>query len=117
MSANPYYLAQGYTPRYQFQSFSGAGTLAIYSPVNGSAQVVITGITVASVNGGSMTLGWSYSSAGAKVAEFVMGGSSTVNPVLGAIFGTTWGATLWGSVSGGGSDGFKVTTTAFELPG
>ncbi len=115
MSANPYYLAQGYTPQYRFTRFDAAGTLAIWTPTT-SCRVVITGLHVGATNGGSMTLGWSYSSGGKQVAQFVLGGSAFVSPAIGAIEGTAIDGKLWAAVSAGGTDSWAVTAYGFEIP-
>lgn len=114
MSTDNFYLKSSRTPQWRFQSFGGAGTLAIWSPTT-STKVVLTGLTMSSNLGGTFALYWSRSSGGTKIAEFTVGASATISPIIGAIEGTTYDATLWGNVSATGTDGFKVTAFGFEL--
>lgn len=120
MSANPFYLDHGYTPEYRFQSFSGVGTLAIWAPRSTTNFAHVTALQISANTGGSITFYWattSGASSSGKVAEFFLAGSASLNPHIGAIACTTQGATLWANVSGGGSDGFKVSAQGFEIPG
>lgn len=114
MAGTDFYLKKGLTPQFRFQSFGSAGSLAIWTPTT-STKVVLTNLVVASNLGGTFAMYWSRSSGGTKIAEFVLGSSSTITPIIGAIEGTTYDATIWGNVSGGGTDNFKVTAMGFEI--
>lgn len=116
--ADSFYLRRGDTPRNQFQSFGGAGTLAIFTPLNSGSRVILSGLTVGSNLGGTIAFYWSTSSAASsniKFAECFIGASATITPFLQNIEGTALGVGIWANVSGGGTDGFKVTATGFEL--
>lgn len=114
MSAIEFFLDKGYTPVFRHVSTAGAGTVTVWTPTT-STRLVLTNLTVASNLGGTVlfTLG---NLAGTKVFEFNVGGSSTVSPTIGAIESTMYDRSLFAAVSGGGTEGFKITAVGFELP-
>lgn len=113
-SSQHFYQRAGHTPVWKVAKFDGAGTITIWTPTT-STKIVLTDIVASSINGGSVAFYWG-NLAGSKIVDFHVGGSATVNPGIGAVECTAYDRTLVGNVSGGGTDGFKVTVFGFELP-
>lgn len=114
MSAVDYYISKGYTPTWRHVSTSGAGTIAVWTPTT-STRILLTELTVSSNLGGTILFTFG-NLGGSKIFEFFLSSSTTISPFIGAIESTMYDRGLYASVSGGGTDGFKITASGFELP-
>lgn len=113
MSAEQFYLAQGYTPTFKTVSFNGAGTVTVWTP-RASTKIVLTKLSVATNLAGS-TAFYFGNLAGEKIVQFNNAASGFVEMSLLAD-SNTYDRTLVGNSSGMGTDGVKVSAFGFEIP-
>ena len=113
MSAINYYLNKGYTPVNKVSVISGLNTISVWTPVTGK-RVALTGITIASNPGGTIAF-YFDTTTGYKFAEFLVGGSDTISPNIGAIESTVVSGRIFAVANPSGTDGWNVSLTGFEL--
>lgn len=116
MSANNFYLEKGYTPETKYQQWETLTTLAIWAPP-ADKRVVITGLTISNnAETGTFRIIFNNTTA-SKVAEFTVGASLTISPLIGAIESTAYGIEIMGRPSTSSSTGgWRVSAQGFEIP-
>lgn len=88
-------------------------TIAVWTPTT-STRIVLTGLDIGSGPGG--TIRFTFGNlGGATIAEYMMAGSVSISPRFDGIESTTYDRSLFVSVSGGTSDGWRITAYGFEL--
>lgn len=109
-----FYSTQGETYIWRYAEIRGIGsTIAVWTPTT-STRIVLMGLDVSSGPGG--TIRFTFGNlAGATIAEYMMGASSTIYPRFEGIESTVYDRGLFVSVSSGLSDGWRITAQGFEL--
>jgi len=115
MSANNFYLNRGYTPQTQYQSWVNTTPLAIWTPTT-STRVILTALTISNnAAAGTMVISFG-NTGGSKIAEFTVGASLTISPMIGSIETTAYDRPIFGAPSTSSSTGgWRVTAQGFEL--
>lgn len=114
MSATQFYLDKGFTPAFRTSTMGGAGTYEVWTPTT-STRIVLTALQVSANAAGTIRF-YFGNLAGSKIFEFVLAGSSTIAPVIGAIESTMYDRSIFATVSAVGTEGMKVNLQGFELP-
>ena len=114
MSANDFYLEHGYTPMTKYTEFDASTTLSIWTPITGN-RVVITALAVTN-NAAAGTMRFVFdNTASTKIAEFTVGASSTIMPLIGAIESTIVSGKILARPSVSPTNGWRVLAQGFEL--
>lgn len=113
MSAADFFLERGITPQNRTTAINGLDTIAVWTPTT-STRVMLTNMTISNNPAGTIAF-YFGNLAGSKFAEFVMAGSSTISPSIGAIECTAYDRVIFAKVSASASDGWRVNLTGFEL--
>lgn len=112
MSAIEFYLNKGFTPLNKSTVLSGTGTQSIWTPVAGRT-VTVTNVSVSTSLAGTIAFYFEDSS---KIAEFVLTGSATIAPNIGAWVSTVVSGNIFAKLVAGATDGVRVNLTGFEIP-
>lgn len=119
MSATEFYLNKGYTPVFRHRDLSGVGTATVWTPTT-STRIVVTNLAISSNLGGTIAFYWGNSGGPAlspenKLFDFALGSSANIFPAI-HLESTYYDRILTANVSGGGTNGWKVTAVGFEIP-
>ena len=112
--STPTFYSNGKTLQWRTAEIRGVGsTIAVWTPTT-STRVVLTGLDIGSGPGG--TIRFTFGNlAGAKIVEYMMSASTSISPRFDGIESTVYDRSLFVSVSGGTSDGWRITAYGFEL--
>ena len=114
MSANNFYINHGYTPQNRYTEFDASTTLSIWTPTT-STRIVLTGLIITNNAAAGTFLITFGNLAGSKIAEFTVGASATITPLIGAIECTMYDRSIFGRPSSSPTNGWRVTAQGFEL--
>lgn len=113
MSATQFYLESGYTPTAKTTLIHGLDTISVWTPLTGK-RVALTGLSISTNNAG--TIAFYFDNGNNKFAEFLLGASATIVPIIEAIESTVVSGRIFAKVGGAsGTDGWRVNLTGFEL--
>lgn len=114
MSANDFYIEHGYTPMTKYTEFDASTTLSIWTPETGK-RVVITSLMISN-NAAAGTMRFVFDNTTAtKIAEFTVGASTSISPLIGAIESTVVSGRIFARPSSSPTNGWRVVAQGFEL--
>ena len=113
--ATDFYLEKGFTPQTRYTEFDASTTLSIWTPTT-STRVVLTGLTITN-NAAAGTFLITFGNLnGSRIAEYTVGASATLAPIIQAIECTMYDRSIFGRPSSSPTNGWRVTAFGFELP-
>ena len=114
MSVTAYYISKGYTPESKTTLINGLDTLSVWTPSAGR-RVIATELNVSSNIGG--TIAFYFDNAKQfKIAEYLLGASASISPMIGQWESTAIGFGIIAKVGASATDGWRVNLTGFEIP-
>lgn len=113
MSAFQYYKTLGQTQIFKHKDISNTGNVVVWQPAT-SLRIALTNLSVSSNLGGTIAIFFGGANQ-SKLAEFYVGGSVTISPVISCWESTATDAPLFVTTSSGGVNGWKVSAEGFEL--
>ena len=113
MSAINYFLKRGDTPMNKTTLIHGVNTISVWTPVAGK-RVTVTNASISSNIGGTIAFYFDNTTS-QKIAEFMVGASATVSPLIGQWESTTTAGRIFARVGASATDGWSVNLTGFEF--
>lgn len=113
MSGTEFYLSKGWTPATRTVNVSGTDTFTVWTPES-TKRVIITELTVSTNAAGTIVFYFDHPSE-VRIAEFMLGASSTISPMIGAWESTVVGGKIRARTGVGLTDGWRINAVGFEL--
>lgn len=95
-------------------SIDGLDTITVWNPVAGN-RVYVTNVSVAAGAVGSTIAFYFDNTTSQKIAEFAVGASATISPIIGGWESTVVSGRIFARVSNSATNGCRVNLTGFEI--